>query len=84
MCNPEGLKEGYGASGVYVGESVCSLYEWAKEHQDDADGRKEDSHRMKHWVLDNTSLPDPTKFKMKVVSSYRDPLTRQVREAVRI
>ena len=84
ICNPEGLKEGYRASGVYVGESARSLYERAKEHHDDELNMKEDSHRMKHWVLDHPNLPDPPKFKMKIVSSYRDPLTRQVGEAVRI
>ena len=45
---------------------------------------KEDSHRMKHWVMDHPDLPDPPRFKMKIISSYRDPLTRQVSEAVRI
>ena len=84
VCNPEGLKEGYRASGVHVGESARSLFEWAKEHQDDEESRNEDSHRMKHWVLDHTFLSEPTKFKMKIVSTYRDPLTRQVSEAVRI
>ena len=87
ICNPEGLKDGkdgFRASGVYVGESARSLYERAKEHHEDEESRKEDSHRMKHWVLDHPSLLDPPRFKIKVVSSYRDPLTRQVGEAVRI
>ena len=39
---------------------------------------------MKHWVLDHPNLPDPPKFKMKIISSYREPLTCQVGEAVRI
>ena len=83
-CNPEGMKEGYRASGVYVGESARSLYERGKEHHEDERTRKEDSHRMKHWILDHPDLPHPPKFKLKIVSSYRDPLTRQVSEAVRI
>ena len=78
------MKEGYRAGGVYVGESARSLYERAKEHHDDEESRKEDSHRMKHWVLDHPDLSNPPKFKIKIVSSYRDPLTRQVSEAVRI
>ena len=67
-----------------MGESARSLYERAKEHHEDEESRKEDSHRMKHWVLDHPSLLDPPRFKIKVVSSYRDPLNRQVGEAVRI
>ena len=41
VCNPEGLKQGYQASGVYVGESARSLYERAKEHHDDEISMKE-------------------------------------------
>ena len=71
--------------GIYVGESSRSMYKRAaKEHEADRAGEMEESHQIKHWVLDHPGLDAPTKFKFKVVSSFRDALTRQLSEAVRI
>ena len=39
---------------------------------------------MKHWVLDHPELDAPPRFKFKIISSFSDPLTRQILEAVRI
>ena len=63
-CNPEDLKDGNGwkADGIYVGETARSIFERALEHHGDAEGRKEDSHRIKHWVMDHPTLPEPPKF----------------------
>ena len=36
--------------GVYVGESVRSMFERAGEHWADVVAKKEDSHISKHWV----------------------------------
>ena len=70
--------------GLYIGESSRSLYERTKEHHRDKEGREEDSHQVKHWVLDHPDLPSPPKFKYKVLGSYQDPLTRQLSESVKI
>ena len=70
--------------GIYVGESSRSLYERSKEHEKDRNDEEEDSHQMKHWVLDHPELDAPPKFKFKIISSFSDPLTRQISEAVRI
>ena len=58
-CNPEDLKDGNGwrADGVYVGETARSIFERALEHHGDAEGRKEDRHRIKHWVMDHPTPP---------------------------
>ena len=45
--------------GLYVGESSRSLYERSKEHQKDRDDREEDSHQVKHWVLDHPEMSSP-------------------------
>ena len=42
--------------GIYVGESARSMYERAKEHEADRVGELEESHQIKHWVLDHPEL----------------------------
>ena len=61
-----------------------SIFERAGEHWTDRLNQKEDSHMIKHWVNDHADMPEPPKFQFKVVSSFKDALTRQVSEAVRI
>ena len=39
--------------GIYVGESARSLYERSKEHEKDKNDELEESHQLKHWVLDH-------------------------------
>ena len=70
--------------GTYVGDTSCSMYERSKEHEKDRIDEEEDSHQMKHWVLDHTELDAPPRFKFKIISSFSDPLTRQISEAVKI
>ena len=70
--------------GLYIGESSRSMYERSKEHLRDRNKREEDSHQVKHWLIDHKDMASPPKFKFKLVGSYQDPLTRQLAEAVRI
>jgi hypothetical protein len=70
--------------GVYVGETSRSMYERSKEHQRDKELRSEDSHQIKHWAMDHPELQSPPKFKFKIISTFGDPLTRQIAESVRI
>ena len=70
--------------GVYVGESSRSLYERSKEHVADRIGGKEDSHQLKHWITSHPNLEEPPRFIFKIVNSFKDPLTRQLSEAIRI
>ena len=77
------MKDGEGR-GVYVGESSRSIYERAKEHQHDRETQAEDSHQIKHWILDHPDMSTPPKFKFKIIQSFMDPLSRQLAEAVRI
>ena len=70
--------------GVYVGESVRLLYEGSKEHKSDRRSELEESHQIKHWVLDHPDLDAPPTFKFKLIASFSGPLTRQLSEAVGI
>ena len=73
-----------GKTGIYVGESARSIYERASEHKRDAEDNSEDSHMVKHWHITHPELPTYPTFNIKVIGSYRDALSRQVAEAVRI
>ena len=90
LCNPDGekkkekIKEMSRKEGVYVGESARSIFERAREHQADATSRKEDSHILKHWLTSHPEQSNPPDFRIEVVGSFQDALTRQVAEAVRI
>ena len=80
-------KNGRGKSdhgGVYVGETARSLFERAAEHRDDAEKQHDDSHMMKHWILDHQEEKEMPRFKFRMVASFQDSLTRQVAESVRI
>jgi hypothetical protein len=95
VCNPEGSwadknKEGTDSladsreqPSIYVGESSRSIYERSKEHWRDTTGRLEESHMHKHWISSHQAEGEPT-FAFKLVRKYRDSLSRQVGEAVRI
>jgi hypothetical protein len=67
-----------------VGESGRSLKERAGEHWQDAISNKEESHMIKHWMNDHPEEKKVPVFKFKIVSSFKDALTRQVAESVRI
>ena len=60
------------------------MYERGKEHQKVGRDKAEDSHQWKHWVLDHPEMEGDPQFRLKIVSSFSDPLTRQLAEAVRI
>ena len=91
-CNPheEKLKkmdkyENFGkVQGVYVGESARSIHERSGEHLREAQGKKEDSHMFKHWMTAHQDLPEAPKFRINVVASFPDDLSRQLSESVRI
>ena len=67
----------------YVGETGQNTYTRGLRHMTNYRGRHKDSPLWKHaQVAHGGSLE--VSFSMKVVRTFRDPLTRQVNEAVRI
>ena len=69
---------------MYVRESSRSMYKRGKEHQREEKERAEDRHQWKHWALEHPEVEGDPQFRLKIVSSFSDPLTRQLAESVRI
>jgi hypothetical protein len=70
--------------GIYIGESSRSLHERAVEHVRDAGSFSVKSHIIKHWMTSHPDIPSPPKMMFSVTARYRDCLSRQVGEALKI
>ena len=70
--------------GVYVGETSKSIFERAGEHWQDVKAGKVESHMLKHWETDHSDDKGLPKFKIRIVRTCQDALSRQVGESVRI
>ena len=69
---------------IYVGETSRSIFERAREHIKAGSEKKEESFIAKHWEENHPELENPPRFRFRIVKSYRDPLTRQIGESIRI
>ena len=67
---------------VYYGESHRNLYTRGKEHEKKFERKEESSFMYRHQQEKHNS--NPVEYEMKVVRSFRDPLSRQVTEAILI
>ena len=67
---------------VYFGESHRNLYSRGQEHIKKLEKKEESSFMFRHQMEKHGS--NPVEFEMKVVKTFRDPLSRQVTEAVLI
>ena len=88
-CNPDKLSsqeecKKTGRKGIYVGESSRSLYERSKEHLKNAEDFSKGSHIVKHWMSEHPDSSKSPVFSFRIIGRYRDCLTRQVAEALRI
>ena len=72
-----------GKESIYVGESARTSYERGKEHQDDYQKEKADSHMEKHAQTEHPGEGKPP-FAMKIVKTHFSAFSRQIHEAVRI
>ena len=68
---------------IYFGETPISLYERTKEHVKDGQDKAEDSHITKHREQEHKGVTMP-EFRFKIVRSFKDSLSRQVAESIRI
>ena len=97
MCNPQSSRQEDGdhddqpsgsdnspREGIYVGELSRSLYERALEHVRDAQAFSAKPHITKHWMNSHPFLSSPPKMEFSVTSRFRDCLSRQIGEALRI
>ena len=72
-----------GQNVCYVGETGQNIYTRGLKHQANYRGKHSDSPLWKHSQIEHNGSLDVS-FSMKVVRCFREPLTRQVNEAVRI
>ena len=70
------------ADAKYFGESARNLYTRAKEHEKKFMRQDENSFMFKHQTEYHNNQPPDWSF--KVVKSFKDPLSRQVGEAMLI
>ena len=72
-----------GENTCYVGETGQNVYTRGLKHMANYRGKITDSPLWKHSQMEHGGRMDVS-YSMKVVKAFRDPLTRQVNEAVRI
>ena len=86
LCNPSSRQEDAkaGRSGVYIGETSRTIHERALEHLKDATSFSQKSHQVKHWMNSHQDEDAQPAFRIKTVHRYRDCLSRQIGEALRI
>ena len=70
--------------GVYLGETSRSIHERTSEHLHDAKTMSSKSHIFKHWMLSHPGMNTLPAFRFRIVAQYRDCLSRQVGEAIKI
>ena len=70
--------------GIYIGESSRSIHERAVEHVRDAKTFSTKSHIVKHWMTSHPSLPSPPEMEFSVTGRFKDCLSRQISEALKI
>ena len=69
----------------YIGETGRSAYERSIEHVNDYDRLEERSHLLRHYVLKHQDIRlDELEFGMRVRSSFKTAIERQVGEAIAI
>ena len=81
---PSGIDNYSPREGIYVGELSRTLYEHALEHVRDGKAFSAKSHITKHWMNSHPSLPSPPEMEFSITSRFRDCLSRQIGEALRI
>ena len=90
LCHPGGKIDMPGdtmivsGKGIYTGETSRSLGERAGEHMVAAKGLDRGSHMVKHWFLDHQEEANLPAFRFRVLGKYKDCLTRQLKEAIRV
>ena len=69
---------------LYVGETSRSLRERAVEHLDGGRNLDEKNFITKHWLQDHQEDTVPPEFTFKVDTIHKDPLSREIDEAIKI
>ena len=94
ICNPLssqqehysqlGSSQNKPTDGIYIDETSRSLHERAVEHVRDAESFSAKSHIVKHWMTSHPEQDTPPIMDFKITSMYKDCLSRQIGEALKI
>ena len=76
--------KGLGEVMSYIGETARQFGERTNEHLSKAEKFSKTSFIIDHWMEQHHLDTSPPKFKFTVLSGHRDPLSRQLKEAVMI
>ena len=76
--------KGLGEEMSYIGETARQFGERTNEHLSKAEKFSKTSFIIDHWMEQHHLDTSPPKFKFTVLSGHRDPLSRQLKEAVMI
>ena len=83
-CNVCVKKEETKSKAVYIGETARQVGARAAEHLDNVRLFKKDSFILEHWMHNHSMEVKTPQFEFKVLGKFKDPLSRQVREALTI
>ena len=79
----DNMKELYSKC-TYIGETSRVLRSRVMEHINAVESLDKDSFILEHWQTTHGTEIDPPRFKFDVISTHRDCLSRQLREAILI
>ena len=71
-------------SSTYIGETARQVGTRVSEHSKNVFHFRRNSFIISHWMENHGTTAEPPEFEFKIVSSHRDPLGRQLKEAVMI
>ena len=67
-----------------MGRVAATLHERSVEHVRDAESFSKKSHIVKHWISSHPELLHPPLFSFKITQQFKDCMSRQIAEALRI
>ena len=83
-CSQLGSSQNNPRDGIYIHGTSRSLHERAVEHVRDAESFSAKSHIVKYWMTSHPELDTPPIMDLRITSMYRDCLSRQIGEALKI
>ena len=77
-------ENGEGCKSSYIGETSRQVGTRVSEHLNNLKNWKKESFIINHWMTTHSLDTSPPEFKFRVMSKHKDPLSRQISEAVLI
>ena len=83
-CSPEKQREDRGIFHKYIGETSRLMRTRTFEHMSALLRLEKKSFQVQHWMKCHSISPHPPAFKFEIIQSFKDPLSRQLCEALEI